>query len=131
MNRASPLTTVLPPTKATRDQLKLVPLIVEDGAGRLAPLASKLAPAVKVPAETAEAMSVRNALASATAPCTLSRPAPCCSRLAPAIGCALYCRMALTSGGVRPGFCCSIKATVPATAGAATEVPLSCICVSR
>ena len=32
--------------------------------------------------------------------------------------------MALISGGVRPGLACSISATVPATAGAAIEVPL-------
>jgi hypothetical protein len=39
--------------------------------------------------------------------------------------------MALTSGGVRPGLACSISATVPATAGAAIEVPLIIISVSQ
>ena len=43
------------------------------------------------------------------------------------MGCAEYCSMALMSGGVRPGLACSISATVPATAGAAIEVPLSII----
>ena len=130
MNSASPLTTLLPPTKATRDQLKVVPLIVDVLAGITEPEASIEAPALIVPALMAEAMSVRSTLASATAPLTLSMPAPCSSRLAPAIGCAVYCRIALTSGGVRPGFCCSISATVPDTAGAAIDVPLRSICVS-
>jgi hypothetical protein len=35
--------------------------------------------------------------------------------------------MAFTSGGVSPGLACSSTAAAPATAGAATEVPLSCI----
>ena len=39
------------------------------------------------------------------------------------MGCAEYCSMALISGGVRPGLACSINATVPATTGAAIEVP--------
>ena len=47
--------------------------------------------------------------------------------LAPGSGWAVYCRMALISGGVRPGLACSSRAAVPATAGAATEVPLSSI----
>ena len=110
-------------------QPKLWPLSVEVLAGMVLPLASRLLPAVKVPASTAALMSVRRALASCTAPSTLSIPAPCCSRLAPASGWAAYCSMALISGGVRPGLACSISATVPATAGAATEVPLSIICV--
>ena len=83
-----------------------------------------------VSAAMALATSVRSDLAIDTAPSTLSMPAPCCSRLAVGSGCALYCKMALISGGVRPGLACSISATVPATAGAATEVPLSSICVS-
>ena len=39
------------------------------------------------------------------------------------MGWALYCKMALMSGGVSPGLACSSKATAPATAGAETEVP--------
>ena len=31
------------------------------------------------------------------------------------------------TGGVSPGLACSISATVPATAGAAMDVPLNCI----
>ena len=83
-----------------------------------------------VPAAMAEERSVRSTLATATAPSTLSRPVPCCSRLAPGSGWAVACRMPLTSGGVRPGLACSITAAAPATAGAAIEVPLRIICVS-
>jgi hypothetical protein len=50
--------------------------------------------------------------------------------LALASGCAVYCRIALMSGGVSPGLACSMSAAVPATAGAAIDVPLSIICVS-
>ena len=114
-----------------RDQLKVAPLIVDVFAGIAAPDASIDAPALIVPALIAEAMSVRSAWDSATAPLRLSRPAPCCSRLAPGIGCAVYCRIALTSGGVRPGLACSISATAPATTGAEIEVPLTIISVSR
>ena len=121
----------LPPTKARRDQLKLVPLIVDERAGSVLPAASSEAPGCRVPAAMAEAMSVRSDEASATAPLTFSMPAPCCSRLAPTMGCAVYCRIALISGGVRPGLACSISATVPATTGAEIEVPLSSISVSR
>ena len=113
-----------------RDQLKLAPATVELRAGSCLPLASNTSPDMMVPSATAAEMSVRNTLASATAPWMLSRPAPCCSRLAPAIGWAVYCRIALISGGVRPGLACSSSATVPATAGAATEVPERYICVS-
>ena len=113
-----------------RDQLKALPLMVDVAAGVALPGASIVPPALTVPALIAVARSVRNALTSVTAPSTLSRPAPCCSRLALGSGCAVYCRMALISGGVSPGLACSISATVPAKAGAATEVPLSIICVS-
>ena len=77
-----------------------------------------------VPAAARLAMSVRMALAMRTAPSMLSMPAPCSTREAPASGWALYCRMALTSGGVSPGLACSIRATAPLTTGADTEVPL-------
>ena len=75
------------------------------------------------------AMSVRMALAMRTAPSMLSRPAPCSTRLALGRVRAVYCRMALTSGGVSPGLACSISATAPLTTGADTEVPLSIISV--
>ena len=104
--------------------------MVDSASGMLLPLASIEAPTLIVPAFTAVPMSVRSTLASATAPSTLSRPAPCCSRLAPGSGWAVYCRIALTSDGVSPGFACSSSAAVPATAGAAIEVPLSIIWVS-
>jgi hypothetical protein len=44
--------------------------------------------------------------------------------LYPGYSCAVYCRMALTWFGVRPGLAWSINATVPATTGAAMLVPL-------
>ena len=87
------------------------------------PLASRLAPASNLPASTAPITSVRRACARLTAPAMFSNPAPCCSRLAPATGWALYCKMALISGGVSPGLACSSNATAPATTGADTEVP--------
>ena len=127
---ALPLTTWLPPANTMRDQLKLLPLIVDEVEGKVLPDASIVPPAATVPALMAEPRSVRKTLASFTAPSTFNSPAPCCSRLAPASGCAVYCRIALMSGGVRPGFACSINAAAPATAGAAIDVPLSCICVS-
>ena len=110
-----------------RLQLKVWPLSVVDVVGMNLPLANRLAPAASVPASTALPMSVRSDCASFTAPAMFNRPAPCCSRLAPATGCALYCRIALISGGVSPGLACSIKATAPDTTGAATEVPDSII----
>ena len=111
--------------------MKLLPLMVEVVLGITAPEASIDVPALIVPASMAAAMSVRSTLAKATAPLTLSMPAPCCNRLAPGMGCAVYCRMALTSGGVSPGLACNIRATVPATTGAEIEVPLIIIWVSR
>ncbi len=92
--------------------------------GSLAPASSIESPGRMVPASMTRFRSVRSALASAIAPCTLSSPVPCCSRLLPGIGVAVYWRIALTSGGVRPGLASSIRATAPATTGAATEVPL-------
>ena len=130
VNRVLPLSTWLPPANTMRDQLKATPLMVELLAGNALPLASIDVPALMLPALMTVARSVRRALASTTAPSTLSKPAPCCSRLALASGWAEYCKMALTSGGVSPGLACSINATVPATAGAAIEVPLSIIWVS-
>ena len=114
-----------------RLQLKVWPLMVDVGAGRLIPGASRLAPAVIVPPSTAVFTSGRSALARRTAPSTFSSPAPWSSKFAPAIGCALYCKMALISGGVSPGLACNISATVPATAGAAIEVPLMVMSVFR
>ena len=100
------------------------PLMLDSSLlGRDLPLASIDALAAIPPAAMALARSVRSSLAMLTAPSTLSSPAPCCSRLAPVIGCAVNCRMALINGGVRPGLACSISATAPVTAGAATEVP--------
>ena len=40
------------------------------------------------------------------------------------LGSAVYCRIAFTALGVSDGFACSIKATVPATIGAAMLVPV-------
>ena len=108
-----------------RDQLKVWPATVEVGVGRAVRLIA--APALRLPAATLLAMSVRKALARRTAPSTLSMPAPCSTKLALGSGCALYCRMALINGGVSPGLACSISATAPLTTGAATEVPLSII----
>ena len=105
------------------------PLIVDAATGKVMPVASSLSPALIVPAATAGAMSVRKALARRTAPSRLSSPVPCCNRLALANGVAVYCRIALTSGGVSPGLACSSTAAAPATAGAAMEVPLSVISV--
>ena len=131
MNSASPVTTRLPPTNTIRDQLKLAPATVELRLlGRDLPEASKFAPLLMVPAATALLTSVRSNLAKVTAPWMLSWPAPCCNRLAPAIGCAVYCKRALIMGGVRPGLACSSSAAVPATTGAATDVPDRYICVS-
>ena len=113
-----------------RDQLKLVPLIVDDGIGKVLPAASIVAPEAMVPAAIAVFRSVRRARDNCSAPSTFRRPAPCCSRLAFGNGCAEYWRIALISGGVSPGLTCNISATVPATAGAAMEVPLIIICVS-
>ena len=116
-----------PPTNTVRDQLKVWPLMVEVGVGSAVRLMAW--PAVRVPAATRLAMSVRRALAMRTAPSMLSMPAPCSTRLAPGSGWALYCRMALTRGGVSPGLACSISATAPDTTGADTEVPLRNISV--
>jgi len=114
-----------------RDQLAVWPPMTElRSAGIVLPLASSGAPAASVPLAKPLAMSVRSSRAIATAPGTFNRPAPCCSRLAFPSGWAVYCRMALISGGVRPGFACSINATVPLTAGAAIDVPLRFISVS-
>jgi hypothetical protein len=74
-NRSLPLTTKLPPANTMRPQLKVVPLIVDVCAG--IDVASRLVPGVIVPAAMPVAMSVRSALASATAPDTFSSPAPC------------------------------------------------------
>ena len=132
MNNALPLTMRLPPTKTMRDQLNAPLLIVDAADGNDAPDASIDWPGCSVPLWIALAMSVRSDLASAIAPSTLSRPAPCCSRLALGSGCAVYCRIAFTSGGVRPGLACSINAAAPATVGAAIDVPLihMCVCCS-
>ena len=81
VNSALLLTTLLPPTKAMRDQSKLMLLMVELCAGMLWPLASMSAPTTRLPAAMALLTSVRKTLASATAPLTLSWPAPCCTRL--------------------------------------------------
>ena len=79
--------------------------------------------AIRSPARTRAAMSVRSAPARRSAPSTLSEPAPCSSSPAWGSGCAVYCRMALTIGGVRPGLASSRAAAAPATTGAATDVP--------
>ena len=110
-----------------RDQLKVSPATVDVGVGSAVALMGW--PALMVPAATRLAMSVRIARAMRTAPSMLSMPAPCSTRLAPARGWALYCRMALISGGVSPGLACSISATAPLTTGADTEVPLRNISV--
>src|SRR5689334_17037037 len=129
VNSALPLTTWLPPSTTMRDQLNVA---LPDSAvvvvGNTAPVASIDWPVMIVPFCIAVDRSVRTDLASATAPSMLSSPAPCCSMLAPAIGCALYCSIALISGGVRPGLACSISAAAPATAGAAIDVPLIHMC---
>ena len=71
--------------------------------------------------------SVRTSFANRTAPSMLTSPAPCSNMLAPASGCAVYIRIALTMFGVRPGFACSNRAAAPATIGVAIDVPLSSI----
>ena len=76
VNSAVPLTIWLPPATTMRDQLKLVPLMVEDVAGIDLPVSSIVAPALIVPALIAVARSVRSALASTIAPSMLSAPAP-------------------------------------------------------
>ena len=108
-------------------------LAVERGAARRQRLAGseQVAPATRLPLAIAVATSVRMARASASAPSTLIWPAPWWARLAPGSGCAVYCRMALTSGGVRPRLACSSNAAAPATAGAAIEVPLITITGTR
>src|SRR5258707_5304949 len=69
----------------------------------------------------------RTNCANCTAPLMLSSPVPCSSMLAPASGCAVYIRIALTMFGVRFGLACSSRAAAPATAGEAIEVPLKYI----
>src|SRR4030095_12631075 len=98
--------------------------MIDTGVGSDRPPARRLSPGRIVPAATALEISVRNASARRTAPSMLSDPAPCWTRLAGDNGCAVYWRIALMSGGVRPGLACSISATVPVTTGAAIEVPL-------
>ena len=131
VNRRSPLTMFAPPTKAMRLQGRVCicpeacPGKVVVGGGR-APIAIG-SPIAIWPASMRLDRSVRNARARATAPAMLSSPVPCCSRLAPGSGVAVYCRIALIRGGVRPGLACSSSAAAPETAGADTEVPLSCM----
>ncbi len=112
-----------------RDQLNVWPLIVDEGVGKLDELI--VSPAFKLLAATFVAMSVFSDLARRTAPSRFTSPAPCCTRLWSDSGWAVYWRMALTSGGVRPGFACSMTAAAPATTGAAIDVPLRSMCVSR
>ena len=91
VNSASPVTTRVPPAKTMRDQLNAcVPMVELRAAGITLPAASNDAPELIVPAAMALVTSVRSTLASVTAPGRLIRPAPCCSRLAPAIGWAVY-----------------------------------------
>ena len=125
VNSASPVAICRPPTVMKPDQLKVCPFSVLVGEGSA--VALMVWPARMVPAATLAAMSVFKALARRTAPSMLSKPAPCSTRLAPANGWAVYCRMALTMGGVSPGLACSSSATAPLTTGAETEVPLSII----
>ena len=127
LNSVSPPTKWVPPAVIMRLQATDWPFSVLAGLGSTLPGASMLSPAFSVPASSAWPRSVRSDCASRTAASTFSAPVPCSSKLALASGWALYCRMAFTSGGVSPGLACSIKATAPATAGAATEVPLSSI----
>src|SRR5882724_9491280 len=68
--------------------------------------------------------SLRTSFAIATAPATLSCPAPCSQLLKPANGCAVYIRIIFTMFGVRFGFASSSRAAAPATIGEDTEVPL-------
>ena len=112
-----------------RDQLNLMPCKVESVAPKFLPGANIDAPAEIVPAAMAVIRSVRMSLATWTAPSTFNMPAPCSNRLALGKGCAVPCRMALITGGVRPELACSISAAAPATAGAAIDVPLSNIWV--
>src|SRR2546427_13296064 len=81
VNSLLPLTTWLPPTKTTRDQLKLVPLIVDDPAGIDLPYASILSPPLRLFDSIWVAILVLSTLANTIAPSMLSVPAPCWSRL--------------------------------------------------
>ena len=81
VNSLLPLTTWLPPTKTTRDQLKLVPLIVDDRAGIDLSYASMLSPLLRLFDSIRVAISVLSTLANAIAPSMLSIPAPCSTRL--------------------------------------------------
>ena len=131
VNSASPPSRWVPPAVIRRLQGTVWPSSVELARGSTWPAASRLSPAFNRPAARALPRSVRRAWAKRTAPSTFSWPVPCSMRLALGKGCAVYCRMALTRGGVRPGLACSSRATAPAVTGAATEVPLSCISVRR
>src|ERR1700731_1777786 len=74
VNNLLPLTTWLPPTKAIRDQLKLVPLIVDDLAGIDLSYASILSPLLRSFDSIRVAISILSTLANAIAPSMLSIP---------------------------------------------------------
>src|SRR6185312_8725714 len=119
-----PDSTCEPPITTNCDQFTVWPPMFDTGAGSCMPGASRLSPTVMVPLATWEAIVGESDCATATAPGMSTRPAPCCTRLAVPTACAVYWRIALTSGGVRPGFACSMSATVPETTGVANDVPL-------
>ncbi len=123
VNKACPETTWLPPTNTIWLQLMADGIPGLKDAGSVG-VASRLAPGCSEPLAIWVAMSLRRDRASCMAPPTLSKPAPCWNRFAPGRGSAEYCSIAFIRGGVRPGLASSIRATAPATAGAATEVPL-------
>src|SRR5215211_278682 len=72
---------------------------------------------------------VRTSFARRTAPSTFSSPAPCSNVLELGSCCAVYINSDFTMFGVSVGLASNIKAAVPATRGAAIEVPLSVICL--
>src|SRR5690349_20464497 len=71
---------------------------------------------------------LRTSSARRTAPSTFNSPAPCSNVLKFGSCCAVYIMSDLTRFGVKVGLASNINAAVPATSGAAIEVPLSIIC---
>src|SRR6476661_1012760 len=72
----------------------------------------------------AKSRSLRMVFARRTAPSMFSCPAPCCSMLAPTIGCAEYCISIFAMLGVNLGLTSNKSAAAPAATGADIEVPL-------
>jgi len=90
--------------------------------GIVAPERRRLSPVRIVREAIAVETSVRSTAANRTAPSMSRGRLPAVMTVANAVCPAVYCRIALTSGGVRPGLCSS-SAAAPATVGAAIDVP--------